>query len=245
MKLLAIETATPSMGLAVTDGETLVASYELLAEHPHAAELPGGVTRVLQAAHLSLRELDAIVVDIGPGSFTGLRIGLAFAKALAFTTKKPVVGVASLDVLAAGVPYAAMPMFPILDAKQKNLYAALYQPADGAPARQSDYLLGPIEEVLAFAAAPSILLGDGCARYRERILERCPGARIAPPELWLPRAATLARLGRARRLRGEADDPARLVPMYLYPQDCQVRSPDRPTSVIPKLVRPASPVSSG
>lgn len=231
--LLAIETSTRQLGVALLKGEELVASYELLADYPHAVELPGAVTRVLQEAGASLKALEGIVVDIGPGSFTGLRIGMAFVKGLCFPTKLPVIGVSSLDVLAAGVPYAALPVCPLLDAKQGNLYAARYRLEGATPKRETDYVLGPVDEALALITPPAILLGDGCARYRDRILARCPTAQFATQELWLPRAATLARLGGARLLRGERDDASRLVPMYLYPQDCQVRGPDRPTSLLP------------
>ncbi|MBI4341959.1 MAG: tRNA (adenosine(37)-N6)-threonylcarbamoyltransferase complex dimerization subunit type 1 TsaB [Candidatus Omnitrophica bacterium] len=233
MTLLAIETATRQLGVAAIDGERLLASYELLAEHPHAVELPGAVSRVLQAAQTTLEQIDAIVVDIGPGSFTGLRIGLAFVKALAFPRRTPVVGIPSLDVLAANVPFAEGWVSPVLDAKQQNIYTALFQVRDGRPVKQSEYLLGPVDEMLEQMKQAAVFLGDGCARYRDQILGRFPRAQIAAPELWLPRAATLARLGRDRWLAGERDDPARLVPMYLYPFDCSVRGPDRPTSVLP------------
>lgn len=234
MPILAIETATRQLGVAIVDEERLLASYELLADYPHAVELPGAVSRVLQAAHTTLKVLDAIVVDLGPGSFTGLRIGLAFVKALALVLQKPVIGVSSLDTLAANIPFSPEPVFPCLDARQKNVYAARYQLEADHPKRTTDYLLAPVDEVLAHAQGPTVFLGDGCAVYRERILARCPQARFAAPELWLPRAATLARLGRERWRQGQHDDPATLVPLYLYPQDCQVRGPNRPTSVLSK-----------
>ncbi len=240
MPLLAIETSTRMLGVAVIDGERLLSSYELLADYPHAAELPGAVTRVLQAARTTLSQLEAIVVDIGPGSFTGLRIGLAFVKALAFPGKTPVVGVPSLDVLAANLPSAPRLVCPLLDAKQQNVYAALYQMDAGRPVKRSEYVLGPVDEVLTLVKEPAVFLGDGAALYRERILQRCPDAQFADPELWLPRAATLARLGRERLAKGQRDDPATLVPMYLYPQDCQVRGPNRPTSVLPKQPAPSA-----
>ena len=232
MALLAIETSSRVLGVALIEGERILSSYELLADYPHAAELPGAVTRVLEAGRVTLRDLEAVIVDIGPGSFTGLRIGLAFVKALVFSHKTAVVGVASLDVLAAGLPSAPHLVCPILDAKQKNVYAARYRLEAGRPVKQGDYLLGPVAEFLARVTEPAIFLGDGCALYGERIRARCPDAQVAPHECWLPRAATLARLGRERLLAGERDDPARLVPLYLYPKDCQVRGPDRPTSVL-------------
>ena len=236
MTLLAIETATRQLGVAVVDGETALSSYELLADNPHAVELPAAVSRVLKAARITLHQLDGFVVDIGPGSFTGLRIGLAFVKALAFATKKPIIGVASLDVLAANVPFAPRPVCPVLDAKQKNVYAAVFLTGERQVTRRTDYLLGPAAEVLAGFTEPAVFLGDGCGRYRDLMLKHCPKAEFAAPELWLPRAATLGRLGAARFAEGKRDDPAQLVPMYLYPMDCSVRGPDRPTSVLPKVV---------
>src|SRR3989338_3376390 len=112
MAILAIETATRQLGAAVVQDGHVLAAYELLADYPHAVELPGAVTRVLKEAGTTLEQLEAIAVDIGPGSFTGLRIGLAFVKALAFPAKKPVVGVVSLDVLAANPPLSPRLLFP-------------------------------------------------------------------------------------------------------------------------------------
>ena len=234
MPLLAIETSTRQLGVAVLDGGRLLASYELLAEYPHAVDLPDALTRVLKAARTTLEALEAIVVDIGPGSFTGLRIGLAFVKALVFSRTIPVVGVPSLDVLAAGLPFASRLLCPLLDAKQKNVYGALYRQEQGRLSKLSNYFLGPIDELLAQITEPPIFFGDGCALYQDRILQRHPNATVAPPECWLPRVGVLGRLGLERFQQGQKDDPARLVPLYLYPLDCSVRSPDRPTAVLPR-----------
>ena len=226
MLILAIETSTRQLGVAALDGEQLAASYELLADaphYPHATELPDAVTRVLRAAHTTLEQVEAIAVDIGPGSFTGLRIGLAFVKALAFPMKKTVVGVPSLDVLAANLPFAPRLVCPLLDAKQHNVYGALYRAEGGSLKRQTDYLLGPVEHLLSQIKEPTIFLGDGGARYHDRIVERLGSEAVfAAQELWLPRVATLARLGSERLRTGQRDDAASLVPMYLYPQDASV-----------------------
>lgn len=236
MPILAIETATRQLGVAVMDGDRPLASYELLGDYPHAVDLPGAVTRALKEAGLSLSGIEGIAVDIGPGSFTGLRIGLAFAKALAFPKKIRLTGVPSLDVLAAAVPFSPGLVCPILDAKQKNVYAALYRAQDGMPARASDYLLGPADEILQMVKEPAVFLGDGVAVWRERIQALCPEPRFAEPALWAPRATILGRLGAARFARGEIAPAERLVPLYLYPMDCSVRGPARPTSILPQPV---------
>ena len=225
MNVLAIETATERLGVALVDETRVLAAYEILAERPHAVELPNAVTRVLETAGLTLAQLDGIAVDLGPGSFTGLRIGVAFVKALAFVHKKPVAGVPSLDVLAAHVPYAAHTLCPILDAKQRKVYAALYQPEEGQVKRRSDHQLLSVEELMPqLGDGPVVLLGDGVARYREPLIHHLGDrAIVAPPELWWPNAATLGRLGLARLQQGQRDDPAGLVPMYLHPHTCTIR----------------------
>ena len=227
------------------DDERLLSAYELLADYPHAVELPDAVKRVLTAAQTDLEHVDAIAVDLGPGSFTGLRIGLAFVKALAFSAKKVVVGVPSLDVLAANAPFSPGLIAPLLDAKQKNVYAALYQMDAGRPVKRSDYFLGPIDQWLPRVTSATLFLGDGCALYRDRIIEQLgDNARFAPTDLWLPRAAALARLARARLAEGNQEDPSRLVPLYLYPLDCSVRGPDRPTAILPKETPVVAPSAS-
>ena len=139
-----------------------------------------------------------------------------------------------MDVLAAGLPFTPHVVCSLLDAKQKNVYAALYRLEAGTPIKQHGYSLGPIEEALSFINEPTVFLGDGCALYHDQIVKRVGArAQFAAPELWLPRAATLARLGRERIAQDRLDDPSRLVPMYLYPLDCSVRGPDRP------ILRPA------
>ena len=243
MSVLAIDTATDQLGVALVDEARVLASYEILAERPHAVELPQAVTRVLQTANQTLEQLEAIVVDIGPGSFTGLRIGVAFVKALAFRTHKPVVGVASLDVVAAHLPLVPQAICPILDAKQRKVYTACYRVVDGTLRKQSDYHLVTIEELpqLIKHDGPIVFLGDGVALYREQLTHHYGSrALFAAPELWMPRAATLGRLGRERFHQGHADNPRDLVPLYLYPLTCSIQ----PKNTSSRRATPAAASSS-
>lgn len=241
MQLLAIDTSTSLLGVALVDEQRVLASYELLAERAHAVELPQAVTRVLKAAGVTLEQVEGIAIDIGPGSFTGLRIGVAFVKALAFCLKKPVVGVPSLDVMAANHLFAPHLVCPIVDAKQKKLYAACFKTSDGGLAKQSDYHLLTVEELIPMLKdGPVMFLGDGIPLYRERLTQALgERARFATPDLWLPRAATLGRLGLERLAKGQRDDPSRLVPMYLHPMTCTVRLSDRPHGAPRKNPQPA------
>ena len=105
----------------------------------------------------------------------------------------------------------------------RRVYGALYRAEEGNLKRRTDYLLGPVEDLVSQIKEPAIFLGDGCALYRDRIVERMGSeATFAAQELWLPRAETLARLGSERLRQGQRDDPAALVPMYLYPQDASI-----------------------
>ena len=231
MSLLAIETSSHQLGVALVDQTRVLASYEVLAERQHIVELPHAVTKVLRTAGQSLDQLEGIALDIGPGSFTGLRIGFAFVKALLFQIRKPLVGVASLDVLAANVPLASQRICPILDAKQRKVYAALYRAeADGRLTKQSDYHLGTLEELmLMLRDGPTVFLGDGVPLARERLAQQLGDRAIyLNPDLWLPKAATLGRIGLERLRQGRQDDPRALTPMYLYPMDCTVRAPKPP-----------------
>ncbi|MBI3324734.1 MAG: tRNA (adenosine(37)-N6)-threonylcarbamoyltransferase complex dimerization subunit type 1 TsaB [Candidatus Omnitrophica bacterium] len=228
MSLLAIETSSEQLGVAVVDQTRVLASYELLAERPHATELPQAVQRVLGTAGLALDGLEGIAIDIGPGSFTGLRIGLAFVKALVFRTGTPLIGVPSLDVLAANVSLAAQRICPLVDARQRKIYTARYQALNGDLKKLSDYHLWTLDEFLATLAdqEPVVLLGDGIATYRERLVQHLQDRAIfAPPECWWPKAATLGRLALERLRHGQRDDPSTLVPMYLHPMDCTIRRP--------------------
>ena len=236
MALLAIETATRQMGVAVIDGDQVIASFELLADYPHAVELPDAVKRVLQAGKLTLNQLEGFIVDIGPGSFTGLRIGMAFVKAMAYVSKKPVVAVSSLDVLASGLSYAPFPICTLIDAKQKNVYAALYDGKGPIAKRQSAFFLGPLSEWLPAIKQPTLFVGDGCGLYPEQIVKQLGDkAQFAPPDAYWPKVGILARLGMERFRSNQHEDPATLIPLYLYPLDCSVRGPDRPSAVLPTV----------
>jgi tRNA threonylcarbamoyladenosine biosynthesis protein TsaB len=213
--------------VALLDGEALVAEQRSSVGVTHSERLLLAIDRGLAAAGWQLRDVGLLAVAIGPGSFTGLRIGVATMKGLAFATGAPLVGVPTLDALAWTLPYAAWPVCPVLDARKHEVYTARYRTGDGRLDRLTDYrAVRPralAEELLARDDQPMIFVGDGAAAYgavfREVLGAR---ARFAPPGQGLPSAVPVAQLGGEALARGEAADPASLIPLYVRRSEAEL-----------------------
>ena len=226
MRLLAVETSTPTGAVAVLDAGVVVAESRVNVTVTHGERLMAAIDGVLRAARCQLADVEAFAVALGPGSFTGLRIGLSTVKGLAFATGKPVAGVPTLDALAWTLPYCAHPVCPVLDARKDEVYTALYRTLDGRlellePGRaMAPYAWA--EELRDRTDGPLVFLGD-VARFAgifEEVLG--PRARLAPTGLRLPSAVTIGELGGRALERGEASDPAELTPIYLRPSEAEL-----------------------
>lgn len=226
--ILAIETATGCGSVALTSGDPL--SGALLAEATaqprvtHARRLLGSVEWVLGAGGVSWEQLDGIAVSLGPGSFTGLRIGMAAAKGLAMASGVPLLGVPTLDALACtalGV-VDGKELCCLLDARKKEVYAALYRSGDdGLPVRSQDpVVIGP-EQLVAKLTGPTVFTGPGVAAYYEMFI----GSRlieILPPPLCQPRAAFVGLLGGRMLALGDVLEPAAAAPLYIRASDAEL-----------------------
>jgi len=216
VRVLGLETATPYGSVAVVGAEGLRAETTALVPMRHLEWLMPAVERTLAEAQITRQEIDGLAVSIGPGGFTGLRIAIATAAAWARAAGIPVIGVSTLEGLAATVA-APGPITPILDAKRGEIAAALFRREDDLTLTRlhDDIVLPPdrLAEVVG-ADQPALLLGDGLARWGEAIRRALPATRQAPPAAWVPRAAVVAALGRERLLAGVRDDPYRLAPRY-------------------------------
>jgi tRNA threonylcarbamoyladenosine biosynthesis protein TsaB len=227
VRILAVETSTLTGAAAVVAGETVVAECRLNIAVTHSERLLGAIDHVLHVAGLRLAELDALAVAVGPGSFTGLRIGVSTLKSLGFATGIPLVAIPTLDALAWALPFANHAVCPILDAKKDEVYAALYRTDAGRLERLWDYQ-AVTPEALADrlgreAAGPVIFVGDGVAPFGAVLRARLGAdARLAPPGLRLPSAATVADLARAALERGDTVDPAALVPIYVRRSEAEL-----------------------
>lgn len=195
---LAIETATGCGSVALTMGGRaqgrLLAEYSLYPRRFHSRQLLGMVQAMLEASAISWNDIDAVAVSQGPGSFTGLRIGMAAARGLAFAAGKPLIAVPTLDSLAASLPPLQEPVCALLDARKNQVYAACYNTAEknesGMPLRLGPYLVCASSSLLARFTGPVICIGPGLAACDDAFIQH-PLVRLAPAAMSLPRAATI------------------------------------------------------
>src|SRR5713101_3065209 len=214
MKVLALESATLSGGAALVDGERLLGEITLDVAVTHSERLMAAVDRLVAECGFSPRDLDGLAVSIGPGSFTGLRVGLATVKGLAL----------ALDVLAARLPFAEAAVCPILDARKGEVYLSLYRWDGQEMVRNWDYLALTPEAAAARLEAPIILLGDGIAACRPWLARLGDGCRVAPPAQRMPSPAVVAQIGRRMLAAGEGRGADEIAPLYLRPSEAELKA---------------------
>jgi len=230
MKILAVETSARNLSIAVADGESILAEYKGDSILRHSQDLIPNIERLLKDTGLSLTGIDCFAISIGPGSFTGLRVGVSVIKGLNMVTNIPIVTVPTLDVIACNALDSPIPICVALDAKKKNVYTSLYRVKDGGIIRLWDYLLLPPLELIERIEDKDksiLFLGDAISFYGSLITEALKGAKLADRKDWFPDAATVARLGRDKFEKRDFQDADTLVPMYMYSRECNVRGIDR------------------
>ncbi|MEK6604025.1 MAG: tRNA (adenosine(37)-N6)-threonylcarbamoyltransferase complex dimerization subunit type 1 TsaB, partial [Nitrospirota bacterium] len=218
--------ATPAQSVALVEDDRLLAELSYEAQGNRGGMLLPTVDRVLKKAGVAARDLDVVVVSVGPGSFTGLRVGLATAKGLALGAGARLVGVPTLEALAAGYASADATICALLDAYRGEVYMALFRRNGNALERLSpDAVLAPgaVASALAAVEGPVHLIGNGAARYREP-LEAALGGRVCVSDEGLraaPTAAVVARLG-IRQFAGGNKPDAEVALTYLRRVEAEV-----------------------
>ncbi len=209
--ILALDTATRAISLALAAEHTVLAEATWLTRNNHTVELAPAVERMLAEAGLATRDLTAIAVAIGPGSFTGVRIGLAFAKGLALAQGKPLIGVPTLDVAVRALP-ATGQAIAVIPAGRGRVVWARYEAAANGWQAVTTPVVADWAEVAAQVKSGLCVVGEMDAAGMGAL--RGAGAIIATPAQNVRRAAHLAEIAWGRWRRGEADDAATLVPVY-------------------------------
>lgn len=223
MIVLGIETASSQGGAALVGRDGLIAEYVLNVEATYAERLLPAVDRVLQDARVSIEEVEGLSVSLGPGSFTGLRIGLSTVKGLALATGKPVVGVPTLEAMAWSLPYCHYPICPILDARKKEVYCALFEYRGSVLTRlMEDTALSP-RALVDRITQPTLFIGDGWRVFGDFIQQALGALAISPPASRGASPAAVADVGRRRLLRGEKDPIEALVPRYIRPSEAELK----------------------
>ncbi len=225
--ILAIETASGCGSVALTQGGRaagrLLAEYSLYPRRSHSRQLLGLVQAILEASALDWGAIDAVAVSQGPGSFTGLRIGMAAARGLAFAAGKPLIAVPTLDSLAAALPPLKEQVCTLLDARKSQVYAAFYSTSqedeNGLPLRLGPYLVCASASLLNRITEPVICVGPGLAACDERFIKH-PLLRLAPAAISQPRAAMIGFC--AAELMGHGAQQADPQPLYVRASEAEL-----------------------
>ena len=225
MKIIAVDTSTISGGVALLDGRRVAAEWTLDTVGTHNRKLLESIHRLLTGIGLRIGDIDGFAVAVGPGSFTGLRIGVTTVKTLAWTLHKPYAAVPTLDALAAPFGFASVPVLSILDARKKEVFCALYRPdGKGNVRRESPWQVLPPERAAELVRELTIVCGDGLEAYGDLLRESLGDRLLMPPvPFHSVRAAFVGHLALDRFLAGEADDPVTSVPLYVRASEAEIK----------------------
>lgn len=214
MTILGIETATEVCAVALWRSGQLLGEIRYRRKRVHAELLPAMIEHLLQETQSAFSELDGVAVSIGPGSFTGLRIGLAMAKGIAFSRRLAIVGIQTPDAIASHIVPPAVRLTVVLPSRRGEVYAAPYRNLDGAYHREGKIVALKIEDFAHWAADTTYVAGPGAAALQKAGIS---AFRYVPENYWEISAAPVARLGARRLIAGDSDPVSALEPEYIKP----------------------------
>jgi len=224
MLVMGIDTSTTQGGVALLSGQGVICEYTLNIKATYSERLLPLIDRALQDAGITLGQVEGVAVAVGPGSFTGLRIGLSTAKGLVVVGGQPLVGVSTLEAMAWTLPFCAHPVCPILDARKGEIYCALFRHEGDRLIRLMDDTAVAPDRLLSRIQQPTVFLGDGLVAYEGLVQSQLKELALFPPLAGRGgRAAAVAELGRRRLLRGDRDDLIQLAPQYLRPSEAEFK----------------------
>jgi len=214
MRVIGIETSAGTGSVALLVDGALADERFFTKGLRHGKELIPTIDAVVKQHDLQPEDIDLFAVSQGPGSYTGIRVGITCAKTLAYALGKGVVGVPSLDVLAHNAPASATKVYAAIDAKRKRVYFCAYRRKGGRLVRDTDYAAVPLDKATSVIEPGGLVIGDAVGLYADDFAAR--GGILADANLWLPRASVVAILGAEKLLTSGAADPFALAPIYLH-----------------------------
>ena len=226
MKIFAIDTTTKYISIGIADGPK-VYEYRVELGRKASSLLTVHIKRVLDTLGWKVIDIDYFGCWLGPGSFTGTRIGVAAVKGLAWILQKPVIGICSLDSITENVKFALHTqeanVICVLDAKRDLVYSAGYRYRAGVFKKISRYLLVRPQELVKKIKPGSIIIGDGLTLHKELFMRQVKGVYFLDKDFWYPTGRALVRLCQERIASGKTTDAFKVRPIYLYPKECQIK----------------------
>ncbi len=224
MLILGIESAGSQIGCAIGGHEGVLASADTGKGRQHAESLAPQIDFVRKQAGIEFAELGAVAVDVGPGLYTGLRVGLSSATTIAHALGIPMIGISSLDLLAFPARWTSRLIVAALDARRGELFTALFRKVPGGVQRIRDPQVSTPQELLAelmVIEEPALLVGDGALRYQE-IFSSIRRVEMAEQGLANPSARSLVQLAHAQAIREEFVQSWDIKPIYLRQPDAEI-----------------------
>lgn len=224
MKILAIDTSASSGSIALLEDELLIAELTTCIQKTHAERLLPSIKNLLDSVGVKIEDIDGFALTTGPGSFTGLRIGLSTIKGLAWSLNRPIVSVSTLEAIAMNIPYSDKHICPLLDARKKEVYAGIYKVDDHWPVSvMPDSAIIP-EALVKKIKEPTIFIGDGVKVYGNLIKDAIEDmAVIAPSHLWPIKASNIGLLAWKRFKSDNIDSPENIRLNYLRPSEAECK----------------------
>jgi tRNA threonylcarbamoyladenosine biosynthesis protein TsaB len=224
MRILGIDTSTMIAGVGIVEEDEVLVDLKFDVKITYSEVLLSTIELALRTIGFKPENLDGFAISIGPGSFTGLRIGLSTVKGLCFASGKPLASVPSLDALAAQSLFCKYQVIPLLDAKKSEVYAAIYDTGAGEPRRKSEYFVVDIKTLVENIGGESLFVGPGAGVYQNDLIQQLGDkAHFAWGEQSLPSGASVARLGRSKISSGQIEDITDLEPMYIRMSEAELR----------------------
>ena len=214
--LLAIDTSTAQVGLALYDGNQVLSEMTWTTRQHHTTELAPALSGLLKRCSVSMDMVSALGVAVGPGSFTSLRVGLSLVKGIALARHIPVIGISTLDIIAAAQPVGKNPLAVVIQAGRKRIAVGWYKCLKNEWQAQGEVKGATIDELADEIESPTYVAGELSSDDRSRLARKRVNILLASPVYCIRRPSILADLAWARWQKNDVDDAATLAPVYLH-----------------------------